>query len=249
MFTRRLSLSLIAWLTLPATACELCAIYNADSASGKSGSGFSLAISEQYIPYRTVQLNSEELPPSILDDLFLERSMTHVVPTWSFSDRFSLSASLPIIHQRFKRYQLRPSSIDLESGEETGIGDLALIGRWTVFQKRKMTSAIFVNLLAGVKFPTGDADHLREEVDITRQLDAIYGIGHQHAVSGVHLRDLAFGSGSYDGIFGVTTNVRWQRLFMNGQFQYYLRTPGESGYQFGNEWMLTGGPGVFVLLD
>src|SRR5207249_2073356 len=41
---------------------------------------------------------------------------------------------------------------------------------------------------------------------------------------------------------------RWSRLFANAQFQYYLRTHGESGYRFGDEWMLSGGPGLFLWL-
>ena len=72
--------------------------------------------------------------------------------------------------------------------------------------------------------------------------------GQQHAVGGVHLRDLALGSGSWDGVFGVTANSRWQCLLCNAQFQYYLRTPGESDYEYGDEWLLSGGPGVFLFL-
>jgi hypothetical protein len=41
----------------------------------------------------------------------------------------------------------------------------------------------------------------------------------------------------------------WQRLFFNAQFQYYLRSEGRSGFKYGNELMISGGPGVFVLLD
>src|SRR6185436_19384933 len=65
----------------------------------------------------------------------------------------------------------------------------------------------------------------------------------------VHQHSLALGSGSFDGVFGLTANGRWQRWFINGQFQYYLRTEGESGFQYGDELIVSGGPGVFVLLN
>ena len=41
-------------------------------------------------------------------------------------------------------------------------------------------------------------------------------------------------------------NTRWQRWFLNGQFQYYLRTEGESDFQYGNELMVSGGPGYYL---
>ena len=248
MFTRAFLSSLMLLLTGRLWACELCAIYNADAAKEGGGRGFSLAIAEQYIPYGTVQLNGRELPPSILDQAFLDSSTTHVVPGWNFSDAFSLNLNLPIIHNDYKRFQLTGTGILREAGHETGIGDLALIARWRVIQKQLGETTFSVNLLGGVKFPTGDPGWVKAEVDSTRALDAIYGIGHQHSISGVHQSDLALGSGSYDGVMGLTANAQWKRLFCNAQFQYYLRTVGESDYRYGNEWMLSGGPGFFILL-
>jgi hypothetical protein len=57
---------------------------------------------------------------------------------------------------------------------------------------------------------------------------------------------LALGSGSYDGVFGLTANARWKRWFLNGQFQYYLRTKGEAGFKYGDELIVSGGPGAYV---
>jgi hypothetical protein len=79
------------------------------------------------------------------------------------------------------------------------------------------------------------------------------GPGHPHDVlgpqiSGVHLSDITLGSGSFDGIFGLTVNSRYRRWFLNAQFQYYLRTEGWSGYRFGNEIIVSGGPGAYVFL-
>ena len=230
-------------------ACDLCAVYNADAAANGSGKSFSFTISEQFIPYRTVQLDGEELPPSILDRTFLDSSITHLVPSWNISEKLSLSLNVPIVLKKFYRYQLTGTGILTEAGREDGLGDISLIGRYRVFELTQGKLACSVNLLAGAKFPTGNAERIEEEVDSTRALDAIYGVGHQHSISGVHSRDLALGSGSYDAVAGVTANVRWSRFLANAQFQYYLRTRGESGYRIGDEWMVSGGPGGYLVLD
>src|SRR5690242_2314572 len=108
LLRRTLPLGVIL-LLLPTAGCDLCAIYNADSARGTAAMGFSLPVSEQFIPYDTLQLNGRKLPPSFLDRFFLDRSMTHLAPTWNFSERFGVSASLPVIYQRFRRIQLLPT--------------------------------------------------------------------------------------------------------------------------------------------
>jgi hypothetical protein len=131
---------------------------------------------------------------------------------------------------------------------------VALIGRLTVLQKRAMSYGFQVNLLGGVKFPTGDASRLTHEVEQAKLFQSFLppGTPHDplgHSFSSVHEDMLALGSGSYDGIFGMTANARWRRLFFNGQFQYYLRTRGEANFQYGDEIIVSGGPGVYVLLN
>jgi hypothetical protein len=95
---------------------------------------------------------------------------------------------------------------------------------------------------------------LKDEAEQTRIFDALLppGTPHDplgHSISAVHPHDLAPGSGSFDGIMGLTLNSRWQRWFFNGQFQYYWRTQGESTFQYGNELMLSGGPGCYLVLN
>jgi hypothetical protein len=67
-----------------------------------------------------------------------------------------------------------------------------------------------------------------------------------HSIASVHPHMLALGSGSYDGVFGLTANARWKRWFLNGQFQYYMRTKGEAGFKYGDELIVSGGPGAYV---
>jgi hypothetical protein len=174
-----------------------------------------------------------------------------------------VSLNIPITHLGFRRSdveyfvngsgQVQAQNIT-ETGSETGLGDVALIGRFTVLEKRGMTSGFQVNLLGGVKFPTGDASRVAHEVAQSRLFESFLppGTPHDplgHSFSSVHEDMLALGSGSYDGVFGLTANARWRRLFLNGQFQYYLRTHGEADFKYGDEIIVSGGPGGYLLLN
>jgi hypothetical protein len=128
-----------------------------------------------------------------------------------------------------------------------------LIGRLTLLNLSEMKRGIVINVLAGIKFPTGDTDRLKDEVEQTRIFDALLppGTSHDplsHGVSGVHQHDLSPGSGSFDGVFGLTLNSRWDRWFLSAQAQYYLRTE-RGDFEFGDELLVSGGPGAYVLLD
>ena len=248
----------VAWVVLlgvpSSLACDLCAIYSADNAVVGFEGGFSLTLSEAYIPYRTTQVEGEEV--DVNNPSYVDSSITHIVPAYNFTERFGLSLNIPIKALNFRRTDIRyslsaPPVVFTEQEGEVGLGDAAFIGRFTLFSKREMEYGVLVNLLAGVKFPTGATDRLEDEVEQAEIFDALLppGTPHdplEHSISSVHQHNLSFGSGSYDGIFGLTVNSRWQRWFFNAQFQYYLRTEGESGFEYGDEIMVSGGPGAYL---
>src|SRR6266850_5391351 len=151
-----------------AAACELCAIYNAGSAQGQSESGLLFTIAEQYIPYRNPQFEGEEV--STANPSYVDSSITHFVPGYNVNSWLGVSVNIPVTYLNFRRTDLRYSPTTpegrsfTEKGTEFGLGDTALIARVTVFERSKMRYGVFVNLLGGVKFPTGDASRLDEEV-------------------------------------------------------------------------------------
>src|SRR5207245_6956038 len=114
-------------------ACEMCAIYGAANASGDYGRGLFLTASEQYTSAHNLQYNSRHL--AVPDPEFLDSSLTHLVLGYNFSPRGSLSLSVPIIYRSFIRFGLAEGPNGVfgfkESGVEAGLGDVALIGRWT----------------------------------------------------------------------------------------------------------------------
>jgi hypothetical protein len=234
-----------------ATACELCAIYRATNARGESSSGFLLTLSEQFIHFGTLQREGEPYHAfPQLEQARLDTSLTHVVPTYNFSEQFGVSLNVPIIYRDFHRVQIVPGQGELEDERGTifGAGDLSLIGRWTPLRISEMKYSIIGSVFGGVKFPTGNTERLDREVDQELALPPIFQQSHAHATGGIHQHDLTLGSGSIDGIFGAAITFRWDRWFFSSQGQYYLRTEGHS-YQFGDEIMISGGPGAYILLN
>lgn len=249
----------LSWLSscFFAEACDLCAVYRATDANGANASGIVVSVAEQFVPYRTLQFEGRKVAPTFQDKL--DHSVTHFVLGYNITPEWGVSLNVPLVHLQYRRTDFRystanPPVLFTESGTESGLGDLSLIGRVAVFQKRKMDYSLQLNLLAGVKVPTGDSDRVAEEMEQTRIYQGLLppNTPHDplgHSIAAVHPHALALGSGSVDGVFGVTLNSRWQKFFFNAQVQYYLRTKGRSGFRYGDEIMLSGGPGGFVWLD
>ena len=247
---------LVGLVVSSATACDLCAIYRAGDARGETSLGPIFIVAEQYIPYRTSQVDGRVVYPR--NPSYVDSSITHLVGGYSISSRFGVSLNVPLTHLSYRRTDLEysltaPPRLFTEQGKEFGLGDFSVIGRFNLLQKTSMTHGYAVNLLAGVKFPTGNSDRLQVEVDQARIYQELLppNTPHDplgHSISSVHQHDLALGSGSYDGVFGLTASGRWKRAFLNGQAQYYLRTQGEAGFQYGNEVIVSGGPGYYLLL-
>lgn len=249
---KSLLLALICVCASFAPACELCSIYNAESVYNvgeKSSRSFIFTLSEQYIPFETLQVEGRPFPRSrFFQSAFLDSSITHFVPGYNFSSQFGVSLNIPYVYREFRRTEVTPFGklID-ERGSVSGLGDTALIGRWTAFERREMSYTALINVLAGVKFPTGDTDRLEDERVQEIRYQKTYGPTHAHALGGIHQHDLSPGSGSFDGVFGLTANLRWRRLFFNAQAQYYLRSEALD-YQMGDLVIVSGGPGVYALL-
>ena len=61
-------------------------------------------------------------------------------------------------------------------------------------------------------------------------------------MSGIHGHDLTLGTGSYDGIFGGRTSLRYKDFFFQGDLQFTLRGDGLHQYHFANDLSWGGGP-------
>jgi len=213
---------LVAACAQPVMACDLCSVYAATEAQGESGKGFFGGIAEQYTYFNTYQVDGHDVPN--VGNQYINSSISQVFAGYNFNDRIGLQFNLPVIYREYGYMAQR--------GSESGPGDVLLIGNFRLYEKQTKKFTFNLTALGGVKFPTGDSAHLNEQ-------DFSPGIGSH---------DLTLGSGSYDGLVGTGFFARWKRLFVTGAMQYAIRSEGDFGYRFANDWTWFGGPGFYLLL-
>jgi hypothetical protein len=215
-------------------ACDLCRVYNAPLAHGVIEQGFHLAISEQFTHYGTLQFESHEVPNEA--GQFLDSSVSQAVLGYHFNDRFGVQFNLPVIYRSFRRAE----GGGIDKGTESGLGDVALAGNYTLLRRDQENWSVAWSVLGGVKFPTGDTDRLREELNEEEPAPG-------EIESAVHGHDLTLGSGSYDGFVGTEFYVRSQRWFFTAETQYAIRSTGDFDYRFANDLTWSGGPGYYLV--
>jgi hypothetical protein len=202
--------------------CDLCAIYGAMAAQGESGQGFFCGAAEQFTYFGTFQSGGHDAPNPDAEQLNSLISQAFV--GYNVSERFGVQFNLPIIYRDYSKVGAH--------GSEAGIGDVSLIGNLRLYEKLTEAATFRWTALGGIKFPTGNTEKLNPALP-----DFAVGIGGH---------DLTLGSGSFDGLVGTGVYTRWKRLFLTGAMQYAIRTEGAFDYQFANDWMWFGGPGVYL---
>jgi hypothetical protein len=198
--------------------------------------GFEASLFEQYTYFGTLQEDGDKV--SNPADQKIDSSITQLVLGYRINNRVAVQFNLPIIYRSFRR----PEGTAIQNGSESGIGDVSLIARVRVYEHFTDDTAVALDALGGVKFPTGDANRLKEEQNETPPPPGV-------PESAVHGHDLALGSGSFDGIVGGALFARWQRAFFAASLQYAIRTEGDFNYQYANDLTWSGGPGVFAVMS
>ncbi len=219
-----ISLLLASVCTQSVLACDLCAIYAATEAQGGSGKGFLGGVAEQYTYFNTFEVDGHDV--ANVGNQYIRSSMSQVFAGYNFNERIGVQFNLPVIWRSYGYESAR--------GSESGIGDASLIGNVRLYEKLTEHFTFNWTGLGGVKFPTGSTSKLNPDLP-----DFAPGIGGH---------DLTLGSGSYDALLGTGFYARWKRIFLTGSMQYAVRSEGDFGYQFANDWTWIGGPGVYLLL-
>ena len=234
-------------------ACDVCAVYTATE-QRESRQGLLVGVAEQLSRFTTLQDDGEKIDNP---GEHLTSSITQLLVGYDFNSRLGLQLTLPVIVRDFRR---REDGV-IKSGNESGIGDLSLIGTVRPYHYVSERSVVRTALLGGLKFPTGSADRLREELeeDHGDEEEALTAPGREHhggvdheeedaGPIGVHGHDLALGSGSFDGIIGGAFFASWDRFFWTTGVQYAIRTEGDFDYRYANDLTWIGGPGVYPFL-
>ncbi len=212
-----------------AFACDLCAIYTGIE-QRESRTGFFAGLAEQYSDYETWQDNGAKVPNP---GERLHSFITQVIAGYNLTPRVALQLNLPIITRDFRRQE----ASGFVRGDESGPGDLSVLGSWAAYTGVTENTVTRFTLLGGLKLPSGNSRRIKEEL---REMEDVE--------SGIHGHDLALGSGSVDGIVGAQLFWSWRRAFVTGAIQYLLRTEGDFHYEFANDLIWGGGPGEFIFL-
>jgi hypothetical protein len=245
-----------------ARACDLCAIYTSVEVS-ESKTGLRLGVAEQFTRFGTLQSGGEKVPNPF--DEHLNSSITQVLLGYNFTDRLGLQLNLPIISRTFRRV----TTLSIDNDDETGPGDLSLVGTVNAYSTYTENSLFRVSLLGGLELPSGDTERLSEEVEhdhgegdpslgffptipppsgtaAAPRFRARHETGPGGVQSGIHGHDLALGSGSVDGIVGGQIFASWRKLFFNAAVQYLIRTEGDFDYEYADDLIWSSGIGAFV---
>lgn len=237
-------------------ACDICAIYTATEQS-EARTGFRLGVAEQYSHFGTELLDGEEVTLPAKE--YMDSSVTQFLLGYGFTPRFGLQLSIPLVDRQFRRIH----DHRIQEGNETGIGDLALVGNFLAFSNVTENSVFRFSLLGGVKFPSGDPSLLGEEVGTPTAAALVRKANHTSRPhdeeappssalpeqGGLHGHDLALGSGSYDGIVGGQIYWSWKRLYATAAMQYAIRSTGAFDYRYANDLTWIAGPGMYALVE
>lgn len=108
--------------------------------------------------------------------------------------------------------------IDPMTGNQSGLGDIALLGRYTFFKTHTIDSTTSIAGLAGVKFPTGKTDG--------KASDGMFLDSH-----------IQLGTGSIDYLIGFSLSYAIQKFSLSANVLDIIPTEGKFGdtkHQFGN---------------
>jgi hypothetical protein len=262
-FPSLLLLAFVTSATIASRACDLCGCYTPQLETMpemEAGPVFSWAkgwygaVAEQFTRFATVQVDGHEAPNPT--GQYENSSITQLVAGYEINTRFALQINVPIIYREFKR----PEGFIIDRGTESGLGDVSLLLKTVAFHYSSLGRREFefqggpknpvaiehepdftvsAVLLTGIKFPTGDSSRLEEEFHEVEIPGA--------PPSGIHGHDLTLGTGSYDGIFGEQTSLRYKSFFFEGGIQFTLRGDGAHQYHFANDLTWSGGPGYYFV--
>ena len=220
----------------PSPACDLCAVYRSLEAK-TTNPGISIGVFEQFTHFGTMQQDGRRVANPVGQTL--DSSITQFIIGYQFENRLGLQLNIPYINRSFKR-PTDTGSID--RGTESGLGDLSLLAHYRALRLSSENALFVLDLVGGVKFPTGSSDRIREELSETEPAAGV-------PESGIHGHDLALGSGSFDGIVGTGLFANWDRFFITGALQYAIRSRGDFDYRYANDlsWHLK--PGAYLWLS
>jgi hypothetical protein len=208
---------LLAW---PACvrACDFCLIHQGISPL-ETQNGKGLRINQRYTLLDSVYAGTDEIPnPGAQEEFWT----TDFSGFYSLRKDFMLLANLPIRITRLDGHLHVHHDGEVhahgDTGGDEGIGDISLLGRYTFLTLHNQDTTTLLAITGGVKLPAGSTDGRNDEGEY---LDA-------------HTQ---LGTGSVDGLIGLSFNHARDRVSVSGNILYSINTGGETGdvdHEFGD---------------
>jgi hypothetical protein len=192
---------------LEAFDCDACGC----SASG-GGMGFSSMINQNFVGLRYIYQSYSAKDGIFNNSPWVDQNF-NTVQAWAripVFNRVQLSMQVP--------YHFNNREVSTGKQEISGVGDITLLGLYSVYQTKKDTSTVFTHMLSaggGVKAPVGKYDSNNNgSVNPSFQL----------------------GTGSWDYILAAEYVIRRKQLGLNAMSNYIIKTENSKHYQFGNQF-------------
>lgn len=230
-------------------ACDYCSIYAATGLHGFETGSFAFSLSNQYTSYNRTDAGASAANgflPTREGEILKDFNTTTLTALYDFSESFGLQVLTPLSYRRYERIEQFQSV----SGDDFGLGDMAIVGRYAPVVIREPHRILYFALHGGVKLPTGDSDGLKSDSTDAEPLRSIPFLRHHtSAGTGIQGRNFAIGSGSVDYLLGTSLYYQRDRWFAVLGGQYGLRTEGTGDFEFGDDLTWNIGPGYYVVLE
>jgi len=201
-------------------ACDFCILSQGISPLDTfKGSG--IRVSERYTLLNSVYKGTEEITnPGAKEEYWT----TEITGFYGITEDLMLFGVVPYKKTKLDGHLHVHSDGDIEvhrdmKGEESGIGDVAVLGRYTFFKTHTIDATTTVAGLLGIKFPTGKTDG--KTADGAEYLDS-------------HLQ---LGTGSTDFLIGFSLNHAVQKVSLSANVLGIITTEGDAGttkHRYGN---------------
>src|SRR3989338_2214602 len=202
-------------------ACDFCLLSQGISPLETISGAGGIRINQRYTMLNSVYKGTKDVTPETKPKE--EYWTTEVTGFYSIAEDLMLLAIVPLKKNTLDGHLHVHSDGDIEvedvKGDVRGLGDIALIGRYTFLKKHTIDTTTAIAALFGVKLPTARTDGKTSNgADF---LDA-------------HLQ---LGTGATDFFLGFSFNYAIQRISLSANILDAIHTEGKAGdktYQFGN---------------
>ena len=219
-------------------ACDFCAC-ELPNMGLENHTDWHASVSEQFTHFGTLQQDGHTIANPAGE--YLDSSITQFVIGYDFAHALGVQLNVPLVYRSFQRWH----NGMLDKGSVSGIGDVSFLAHWAPIHIVRSDYLLTARFFAGISLPSGDSSRVLEEA-----AESVGGEGDgggETLASGIHGHDLALGSGSVSGIFGVDAHMQWKRLFATAGIKGVARTKGAHGYTFADEMRWHGSLGAFLV--